>query len=331
MNSVSIFLLKCLRHGYARFFSTPTKEQFPVLGLEESNDLIYDILSKDKPCMIARYGANELNCVLNYIEIKYGDHNLWKNIKGDSYDWWWNKGMSKNMLNGAGFFPITDENLSRFAELMLEDTKELNALAVFPAIRDNVPRIIKYIPKSVPFFSMISYDFFLYDSSWIRVLEGKKILVIHPFKELIESQYVKRQQLFKQPNSLPEFELLTLKAVQSIGGVNEQGFENWFEGLEWMITEVDKIDFDIALLGCGAYGFPLAAHIKRIGKKAVHIGGQLQLFFGIKGSRWEDPNYGIKYGIRKGTYAEIVNHPGWVRPDRYRTNQAENVENACYW
>ena len=41
-------------------------------------------------------------------------------------------------------------------------------------------------------------------------------------------------------------------------------------------------NFDIALIGCGAYGFPLAAFVKGIGKKAVHIGGPLQLFFGIK-------------------------------------------------
>ena len=26
-------------------------------------------------------------------------------------------------------------------------------------------------------------------------------------------------------------------------------------------------------LGCGAYGFPLAAHVKRMGKKAIHMGG----------------------------------------------------------
>lgn len=46
---------------------------------------------------------------------------------------------------------------------------------------------------------------------------------------------------------------------------------------------MDKIDYDICLIGCGAYGFPLAAHAKRKGKKAVHLGGALQLLFGIKG------------------------------------------------
>lgn len=49
-----------------------------------------------------------------------------------------------------------------------------------------------------------------------------------------------------------------------------------------MKDEIDKQDYDIALIGCGAYGFPLAAHIKRSGKKAIHLGGALQLLFGIK-------------------------------------------------
>lgn len=32
------------------------------------------------------------------------------------------------------------------------------------------------------------------------------------------------------------------------------------------------MEFDIAIIGCVDYGFPLAAHIKRIGKQATHIG-----------------------------------------------------------
>lgn len=56
-----------------------------------------------------------------------------------------------------------------------------------------------------------------------------------------------------------------------------------------MKDEIDKRDYDIALIGCGAYGFPLAAHIKRSGKKAVHLGGALQLLFGIKESDGPTP------------------------------------------
>jgi hypothetical protein len=49
------------------------------------------------------------------------------------------------------------------------------------------------------------------------------------------------------------------------------------------------IDFDIAIIGCGAYSFPLAANVKRIGKNSVHLGGASQLLFGFswkKMVRW---------------------------------------------
>ena len=57
-----------------------------------------------------------------------------------------------------------------------------------------------------------------------------------------------------------------------------------------MKSEIDKCDYDVCLIGCGAYGFPLAAHVKHKGKQAIHLGGTLQLLFGIKGNRWFDPN-----------------------------------------
>ena len=63
----------------------------------------------------------------------------------------------------------------------------------------------------------------------------------------------------------------------------------------------DKLS--IALIGCGAYGLPLAAHVKRINKQAIHMGGALQILFGIKGKRWDNhPTIGNLY------------NEYWVRP-----------------
>ena len=137
--------------------------------------------------------------------------------------------------------------------------------------------------------------------------------------------------MFDNPDMLPQFKLQTIKAVQSIGGDNND-FRDWFDALYWMESEIDKRDYDVCLIGCGAYGFPLAAHVKRSGKKAVHLGGSLQLLFGIKGSRWENPDYGVKeWGIPKGSYSSLINE-FWVRPgEAHKPRNAENVENGCYW
>ena len=118
--------------------------------------------------------------------------------------------------------------------------------------------------------------------------------------------------------------------MQSLGG-NTNDFKDWFEALSFMEEEIDKQDYDICLLGCGAYGLPLAAHVKRKGKKAVHIGGTLQLLFGIWGARWENPQYGAQLFGTDRLYTTLLNEH-WVRPgEEYRPSNYKDVDKGCYW
>ena len=146
--------------------------------------------------------------------------------------------------------------------------------------------------------------------------------MIHPFAETIKKQYEKREALFENPEILPELKVLnTVKAVQTIAGCQDDRFATWFEALEWMYEEAMKTDFDVAIIGCGAYGFPLAARIKAAGRQAIHMGGATQLLFGIKGHRWDE------YPLISRLYKE-----SWVRPDeKEKPMQAEKVEEGCYW
>ena len=132
---------------------------------------------------------------------------------------------------------------------------------------------------------------------------------------------------------LPDFqELILIKAIQSSGNGDGNNFNSWFDALDFMKAEIDKVDYDICLIGAGAYGLPLAAHVKRNGKKSIHLGGALQLLFGIKGKRWENNSYGVKeWGIPYGAYLRLINEY-WVRPlEEEKPNNAETVEGACYW
>ena len=61
----------------------------------------------------------------------------------------------------------------------------------------------------------------------------------------------------------------------------------WSQALRETEAAIDgAFPFDAALLGCGAYGLPLAAHVVSRGASAVYVGGGLQLLFGIQGRRW---------------------------------------------
>ncbi|MGL4721752.1 MAG: hypothetical protein ACRCV3_00425 [Desulfovibrionaceae bacterium] len=50
---------------------------------------------------------------------------------------------------------------------------------------------------------------------------------------------------------------------------------------------MQSVDFDVALIGCGVYGHPLAAHAKKLGKQSFVLGGNVQTMFAISGSRWK--------------------------------------------
>lgn len=77
----------------------------------------------------------------------------------------------------------------------------------------------------------------------------------------------KRDKLF-ETSKLPTFESLEcVRAIQSNAGENETiEFSSYFEALKSMQAEILKKDFQVALIAAGAYGLPLAAYIKGLGK-----------------------------------------------------------------
>lgn len=301
---------------------------------QSANDKIYNLLKSGKPCMIARFGTTEINCVNNYLTVhssKPYAKKVWEYISDNTHTPWWNTDHFHTMSIYSGIFPEGLKTAERFSERYLKDIPEIDILAChqyyekFMPIRNDAQRI--QLEMLYPFFV---------DRPWSRFLKGKKVLVVHPFEETIKHQYAKREFLFENKNVLPEFELITLKAVQTIAG-NESRFKDWFEALAYMEKQIVDIDFDIAIIGCGAYGLPLAAHVKRIGKQAIHLAGGTQLIFGILGNRWTQtykqkgvfhyrPNVDINID-----YTPLFND-FWVFPLPEDTpNNAKAVEGACYW
>lgn len=322
MNYITVFSLKILKKIYSKISKRGLQKPECEKDPEKVSTLMLDILNKDSPAMIARFGAFELSTVYNYIGVKKGNKKILSYLKGNSPQWWWNEKLLQHLKINAGFFPINSKSVAKYCELTIEDMKQVDILGSW-LIEESF--FIDRLSKAVFVQREIQNPFFTKEP-WTKALRGKKVLVIHPFDELIQKQYLsKRDKLFENPDVLPEFTLKTLKAVQSIGGSSDQ-FDNWFSALDWMKSEMDKTDYDICLIGCGAYGFSLAAHAKRQGKKAVHLGGSLQLLFGIIGKRWENPNYNENYN-----YAALINEY-WIRPgEQEKPKGSKLVEDACYW
>lgn len=282
-----------------------------------ANQLIYEALMKDTPCMVARFGSTEMANLVNYIGVKQNNRNILDYIQGKSIKWWWDPAVMNQLQLWSGFFPPTREKIEAFCELMLNDSKEIDILGSWLEEERYVTSSLSNAKQVVledlePFFT---------PKPWTHALAGKKVLVVHPFAQTIARQYEKRELLFPD-GLLPQFELQTIKAVQSVAGAST-GFKDWFEALDHMKNQIDTSDYDVAIIGCGAYGLPLAAHVKRSGKKAIHMAGATQLLFGIKGKRWES------YVV--WPYMNLFNKH-WVRPgEKEKPKNAQIVEGACYW
>lgn len=323
------YIIKGLRKVYKKIFRNSFPNPPCEKDRQKSNDLILELLQTDKPCMISRFGTGEIGILVNYLAV-HANQNLFRrsldyitNNKGLP---WWDKLVYKSMRLNAGIFPENIDTLERFSERYLADIPEIDLLGSF-----NSTEILMPLRQDVINVHLeCLYPFFV-ENPWTRALKGKKVLVVHPFTETIRHQHDNHNLLFENKDVYPDYDLITLKAVQSNAGA-EVPFKDWFEALRYMEDEISKIDFDIAIIGCGAYGLPLAAHVKRLGKKAIHLGGGSQLLFGIKGKRWDNDGYHwLDLPQLDTNYSRLYNDY-WVRPNMNETpKSAKAVEGACYW
>jgi len=290
-----------------------------------ANKTIYNLLRSDKPCMIGRFGSNEIESTVFTRNRMYYKYDLLNYARGKSDIWWYPENTINRMYYNAGFFSPTIEQLDKFGEEMMKAMPLLDVLGSWCKEEG-------YFLNKLSNATFIDLELLnpLWGSDaipWTLALEEKKVLVVHPFTETIQAQYARKEHIHKDQRILPEFSLKTVKAVQSITGQRPNYFSTWFDALKYMEDEIDKTDYDISIIGCGAYGFLLAAHCKRMGKKAIHMGGATQLLFGIKGKRWEDSTYGFN-----GTNYLSFMTSNWVRPsDKETPYESSGIEEGCYW
>lgn len=254
--------------------------------------------------LVARYGSNEAYATAEAIGVYL---HMKKHIRPC---------VLTSIHRNAGVFPYGEQTAIRFGMLMKEVSAEVDMLCRWKSIMqdyciNNLCRsdcILTHLSNLEPYKSR---------NPWTSALRGKRVLVIHPFKESIEKQYQIREKLFDNPDILPEFDLTVIKAVQTAAYEKDDRFSDWFEALDYMYQQSMACEFDVALIGCGAYGLPLGAMLKRSGKMVIHMGGALQLLFGIIGKRWEN----------SPLINEYWEHP---LPSEIPTCVKE-VENGCYW
>ena len=274
-----------------------------LLHHEDANRHIHALIVSGQPLLISRIGHTEGRIVGEWL------------FRGGHYGQLTHKQAHQN----AGIFPVEGSLLTRFSEIYSAALGEVDLLGFWQTSYQ--ARWLASLAKRPLLAPLESLEPYFHPQPWSSALAGRRVLVVHPFARSIASQYRQhRQSLFTNPEILPEFELDVLAPPQTLAPATG-GYADWQDALETLISQALARPFDLALLGCGAYGMPLGAAIKRAGRQAIHLGGSLQLLFGIRGRRWD----------ALPSFQPLFNHD-WVRPSAEETPQrAEAVDAGCYW
>ena len=162
---------------------------------------------------------------------------------------------------------------------------------------------------------------YIYNTPWTHALRGKRILIISAFESSIQPKIAIREKIYGV-DLFPECEIITIKPPQTQG---TEPSDDFLTELNRFTAKLDAIKdtYDIALVSCGGYGNLVCNHIFESGKSAIYVGGVLQMYFGILGSRW--------FKDRADILRMFMNEH-WSRPRECERPQGhEAVEGSCYW
>ena len=281
----------------------------PPRSVGTVDDLV-GMLRSGQPFAAGKIGGAEL------MALEYQDHRIrppWPQ------GWSWER-PARRLMNNAGFFPVEKGAFDRWQKTM----RQAIASTDFICAWQTDPFLIVYEQQLIQELAPASRDFGLekLGRPLLPALLPFRWLVVSPFVQSIRQQLPRLREVH-DPRKMVEGSwdepVNTCQVVRCPFQchLEPSPYQSWEEGLEKLSEEILKKSFEVAFIGAGAWSLPLAVRIKESGRSAIHLGGETQLLFGIKGKRWE--NYGIY-------------NDAWISADSAEMPaHRDRVEQGCYW
>lgn len=311
-------IIRSLRARYKKYVDNNADDfkSTDLVNIQAQNvsDLIVSKINDSQPFLLSRFGSEEIKWYTRYklLSRSYPSR-VWSYITYKTETWKTEGKIIDNITLQPKSLLMTEV----FIQATENAITEIDLLGSWLKLEQSPVVQSKLNCKSYAF--LLDIEPYYHPYPWSAALANKRVLVIHPMTKSIIDQYKKRKVLFNNPEVLPNFELLTLQAKY----FDDPVFNTWEKIYNYYLDELTAIDFDIAIVGCGSWGMPVAAEIKKRGKIALHLGGATQLLFGITGNRWETiyPEFTRKFVNRH-----------WIRPSSDETPQwAKTYDNKSYW
>ena len=275
-----------------------------------------DAIEQKKPFYVGKCGGTELRAIMLVDLARQPDGRV-QNFE-----------IKPQLFYHSGVYPINKDSVVKFAEVYQSALDQMDLNVEWNRV-ENQEKIFGRIPNRV--LSLTAQASWYWRTPFSHLFKGKTVLVISPFHHYVEKQYHDRRQcIFARDfdeEVLPEFTLRTMTVPLPMWNVSAEnaalpetfGNRTWLTALDELKRQMGEIDFDIAVIGAGAFGLPLGAEVKRLGKVGIVLGGTLGPLFGIMGHRFD------MYGIYKNFYYNDC----WVRMEK--PEGAEKMEKAAYW
>lgn len=234
-------------------------------------------------------------------------------------------------LKQEGVFPDSPEFYLEFNRSYVDHVRDLDCLGI--CLRDTsqeleiinhyrlTNKLIHY-PLQEPDRSTPSDE----SNCYLPLFSGKKILIVCPFGgllkaratgEVFEAVWRKTGKKWFRPSSVDAIEFPYGFAPET-----QKTFPTILDLLALVRTQIDRTDFDVALIGAGGLAIPIASHIKRRGKIAIDLGGHLQVLFGVIGQRWRHWAH----------WQRDYFNEHWIdMPTDYRPTDTNVCDGGAYW
>jgi len=216
----------------------------------------------------------------------------------------------------AGIFPDTESTFTDFYNIYTTSCRSVDIMGSW--IQGDYD-FLKSVNPSVDLVTLRSLEPYYFENPWSQALSGKKVTVVNNFSESIQAQYKLKELVWPDKSVLPDFDLQIVNTPYH--AIRPSKYDNWIDVLSDIYEKTIATKPDFIIVGAGAYSIPLIAGLKECGIPGIHLGGAIQILFGIKGQRWDEHEVISKFY-----------NDSWIRPSQEEVPEDyKQVENGCYW
>jgi hypothetical protein len=231
----------------------------------------------------------------------------------------------------GGIFPSDEHSIEAFLPFFLQHTRNLDWLGMtldqpqreLPVLNHyDLRGRLAYYQDFVPDRSVPNDD----SRCFLPALAGRRLLVICPFARLLQARA--SEAVFEAvwaKTGKGWFHPATVEALELPYGFEPETQRRYGTAInlfEDIAGQMSQRSFDVAFIAAAGLAIPLAAAARQMGKIGIDLGGDLQILFGVIGTRWRSrPEWHQKY------FTEA-----WIdMPPQYQPTVADVGQGRAYW